>query len=189
MARPGSPRSLAGDGEAAGGHGLPDVPGQAFGPAPPPVDQQHDGGQARTVTTTHTDPAFLRGWKRSPARQPGERGNGARRAPSRGARSRWVINPDVRIPANGNQQAHLVRDPERRSESSGPGRRRLAGWIEEFIAVPAGTRPDVPIAGRECPHDSSNGRSAKLPGPPRTPCGAGRPLSTRGTGRRCGRRT
>src|SRR5882672_6701826 len=68
------PRSLAGDGEAgAGGHGLLDVPGYAFGPAPPPVDQHHDGGQARTVNTTHTESAFLRGWKRSPARQPGER--------------------------------------------------------------------------------------------------------------------
>src|SRR5437763_11159429 len=71
------PRSLAGDGEvAAGGQGLLDVPGHAFGPAPPPVDQQHDGGQARTVNTTHTESAFLRGWKRSPARQPGERGIG-----------------------------------------------------------------------------------------------------------------
>src|SRR2546430_222703 len=68
------PRSLAGDGEvAAGGQGLLDVPGHAFGPAPPPVDQHHDGGQARTVNTTHTESAFLRGWKRSPARQPGER--------------------------------------------------------------------------------------------------------------------
>src|SRR5690242_3086589 len=46
------PRSRAGDGEAAaGGHSLLDVPGHAFGPAPPPVDQQHDGGQARTITT------------------------------------------------------------------------------------------------------------------------------------------
>jgi len=69
------PRSLAGDGEAAaGGHDLLDVPGHAFGPAPPPVDQHHDGGQARTVNTAHTESAFLRGWKRSPARQPGERG-------------------------------------------------------------------------------------------------------------------
>ena len=77
MARPGSPRSLAGDAAvAAGGQGLLDVPGHAFGPAPPPVDQQHDGGQARTVNTTHTESAFLRGWKRSPARQPGERGIG-----------------------------------------------------------------------------------------------------------------
>jgi hypothetical protein len=68
------PRSLAGDGEVgAGGQGLPDVPGHAFGPAPPPVDQHHDGGQARPVTTTRTESAFLRGWKRSPARQPGER--------------------------------------------------------------------------------------------------------------------
>jgi hypothetical protein len=40
------------------------------------VDQQHDGGQARTVNTTQTESAFLRGWKRSPARQPGERGIG-----------------------------------------------------------------------------------------------------------------
>src|SRR4249919_3158440 len=68
------PRSLAGDGEVgAGGQGLLDVPGHAFGPAPPPVDQQHDG-QARAVNTTQTESAFLRGWKRSPARQPGERG-------------------------------------------------------------------------------------------------------------------
>src|SRR5215472_14186688 len=72
-------RSLAGDGEvAAGGHGLPDVPGHAFGLAPPPVDQQHDGGQARTVNTTYTESAFLRGRKRSPARQPGEREIGDR---------------------------------------------------------------------------------------------------------------
>jgi hypothetical protein len=77
MVRHGVPRSLAGGGEAgAGGHGLLDVPGHAFGPAPPPVDQHHDGGQARTVKTTHTESAFLRGWKRSPARQPGERGIG-----------------------------------------------------------------------------------------------------------------
>ena len=61
---------------AAHGQGLLDMPGHAFGPAPPPVDQHHDGGQARTVTTTRTEPAFLRGWKRSPARQPGERGIG-----------------------------------------------------------------------------------------------------------------
>src|SRR6266568_4966841 len=69
------PRSLAGDGAvAAGGQGLLDVPGHAFGPAPPPADQHHGGGQARTVKTNHTESAFLRGWKRSPARQPGERG-------------------------------------------------------------------------------------------------------------------
>ena len=55
--------------------------------------------------------------------------------------------------AGGNQLAHLATDPERRSEPSGPGRRRLAAWIEEFIAVPAGTRRDVPIVDRECPHD------------------------------------
>src|SRR4029077_8352327 len=62
MARPGSPRSLAGDGEVgAGGQGLPDVPGHPFGPAPPPVDQHHDGGQVRTVTTAHTESAILRG--------------------------------------------------------------------------------------------------------------------------------
>ena len=61
---------------AAGGHGLLDVPGHALGPAPPPVDQHHDGGQARTVNTTRTESAFLRGWKRSPAPQPGERGIG-----------------------------------------------------------------------------------------------------------------
>jgi hypothetical protein len=33
---------------------------------PPPVDQQHDGGQARTANATRTESAFLRGWKRSP---------------------------------------------------------------------------------------------------------------------------
>src|SRR5690242_12029431 len=54
----------------------PDVPGHAFGPAPPPADQHHDGGETRTVNTTHTESAFLRGWKRSPAPQPGERGIG-----------------------------------------------------------------------------------------------------------------
>jgi hypothetical protein len=71
------PRSLGRDGKAGtGGHDLPDVPGHASGPAPPPVDQHHDGGQARTVNTTRTESAFLRGWKRSPARQPGERGIG-----------------------------------------------------------------------------------------------------------------
>jgi hypothetical protein len=32
------------------------------------------------VNTTHTEPAFLRGWRRSPARQPGERGIGDPRA-------------------------------------------------------------------------------------------------------------
>src|SRR6185437_16517238 len=73
------PRSLAGGGAAgAGGQGLLDAPGHAVGPAPPPVDQHHDGGQARTVTTARTESAFLRGWKRSPARQPGERGIGVR---------------------------------------------------------------------------------------------------------------
>jgi hypothetical protein len=46
------------------------------GPRRHPVDQHHDGGQARTVTTTYTESAFLRGWKRSPARQPGQRGIG-----------------------------------------------------------------------------------------------------------------
>jgi hypothetical protein len=62
MARPG-PRSLADDGEAAaGGHRLPDVPGHAHEPAPPPVDQQHHGGQARTASTTRTEPAILRGF-------------------------------------------------------------------------------------------------------------------------------
>src|SRR5512142_749874 len=72
-----TPRSLAADAEiAAGGHGLLDVPGHAFGPAPPPVDQQHDGGQARTVKTTHTEPAVRRGGDRSIARQPGEGGIG-----------------------------------------------------------------------------------------------------------------
>jgi hypothetical protein len=77
MIRTRAPRSLARDGAvAAGGQGLLDVPGHAFGPAPPPVDQHHDGGQARTVNTTRTESAFLRGWKRSPARQPGERGIG-----------------------------------------------------------------------------------------------------------------
>src|SRR5690242_4334710 len=66
MARPG-PRSLAGDREvAAGGHGLPDLPGHASGPAPPPVDQPHDGGQARTVNTTHTESAIPR-WGRTRA--------------------------------------------------------------------------------------------------------------------------
>src|SRR6476660_4149275 len=70
-----APRSLAGGGAVgAGGHGLLDAPGHAVGPGPPPVDQHHDGGQVRTVNTTRTESAFLRGWKRSPARQPGERG-------------------------------------------------------------------------------------------------------------------
>ena len=80
MTRARVPRSLAGDSAVtAGGQGLLDVPGHAFGPEPPPVDQHHDGGQARTVNTTHTESAFLRGWKRSPARQPGERGIGVMR--------------------------------------------------------------------------------------------------------------
>src|SRR5437660_5890032 len=88
------PRSLAGDGEAgAGGHGLLDVPGHAFGPAPPPVDQQHDGGQARTVNTTRTGSAFPRGWKRSPARQPGEREIGDPAAGRPGSTSLSVISP------------------------------------------------------------------------------------------------
>src|SRR5689334_23477537 len=71
------PRSLAGDGE--GCRGRPGSPGRTWTPVrarAATLDQHHDGGQARTVTTTRTESAFLRGWKRSPARQPGERGIG-----------------------------------------------------------------------------------------------------------------
>src|SRR6185312_5041811 len=90
------PRSLAGDGE--GCRGRPGSPGRARTPVrarAATLDQHHDGGQARTVTTARTESAILRGWKRPPPRQPGERGIGidmgalARRRML--CSSRWVI--------------------------------------------------------------------------------------------------
>jgi len=81
-------------------------------------------------------------WSRGPDDDSPVRGTAGSRGPavhgSRPMATGWTISQS---------------DPERRGEPSGPGRWRLVAWIEEFIAVPAGTGRDMPVAGRKCPHD------------------------------------
>jgi hypothetical protein len=164
------PRSLAGDGEvAAGGQGLLDVPGHAFGPAPPPADQHHDGGETRTVNTT-TESAFLRGWKRPPAPQPGERGIGVRRgfgdaeptasitlgdSSNRGHWAACSRSLASWCDADGARTSPRSRDPAATSGSpSGEGRDAVT------VPVPAGTYPGK---GRGPPTAAEGGRHAPAP--------------------------
>jgi hypothetical protein len=170
MVRHGVPRSLAGGGGVgAGGQGLLDVPGHAFGPR---RHRQINSMMAarRALSIRPTESAFLRGWKRPPAPQPGERGIGVRRgfgdaeptasitlgdSSNRGHWAACSRSLASWCDADGARTSPRSRDPAATSGSpSGEGRDAVT------VPVPAGTYPGK---GRGPPTAAEGGRHAPAP--------------------------